>query len=175
MQAATQPVLSAQAPLGYRAVVTFLQERSALAGHRLLVVSNEQGEGAGVVEAAVLALQPAPMILRGSKLLASDDWMGRNFALRYPTPDALLADLEAMHVDYVLLDGSPEARNLGYWSQVQALITTRSDRFNMLLALPVNDTVGPLRPLVLYQLKFKTPGPPKPVDLSGSSPFISGR
>lgn len=174
-QAASMPALRAQVPLGYRSMMTFLNERNALAGRRLLIVSNEQGEGAGVVEAAVLSLRPAPMILRGSKILASDDWMGRNFALRYQSEDALLTDLEAMHVDYVLLDGSGDARALGYWAQMLGLVTRRADRFETLRDRPADAVHGPLRPLVLYRLKFKAPGPPKHIELTGSSPFISGR
>ena len=171
---ASRPVLAAQTPLGYRAALAFLSNANALAGQRLLVVSNEQGEGACVVEAAVLELEPPPTMLRGSKLLASDDWMGRNFALRYKSIDEMLADLEAMHVEYVLLDRSPEARTLGYWQQVHDLVTTRPDRVETLLERPVDPVHGPLRPLSLYRLKYQAPGPPKPIEFSGSSPLISG-
>lgn len=144
--------LSAQPPLGYRAVMAFLAEETGLTGRRLLVVSNEHGEGAGVVEAAVLGLRPAPTILRGSKLLASDDWMGRNFRLHFETPEAILGALEARQVDYVVLDGAPAARKLPYWPLVHALVTSRSDRFQLVLDRSVDAVAGPLRPLAVYRL-----------------------
>jgi hypothetical protein len=167
---ARHPVLAAQAPLGYRDVMTFLLERNELAGRRVLIISNETGEGAGVVEAAVLHLTPRPTILRGSKILASDDWMGAHFSLRYQSAADALADLEAMHVDYVLLDRSAEARALRYWGQVEAL-TKDSSRVDLVLNTTVELTRGPLRPLSLYRLKVKSPGPAKRIELA--TPDIS--
>ncbi len=145
--------LTAQPPLGYRAVMAFLADRQELTGRRLLIVSNEHGEGAGVAEAAVLGLQPPPTILRGSKLLASDDWMGRNFRLHFETPEAILEALEARQVDYVVLDGAPAARQLPYWPLVHALVTSRPDRFQLVLDRPVDAVTGPLRPLAVYRVR----------------------
>ncbi len=173
-RAVTAPRPGAQPPLGYRAVMTFLDDADALAGRRILIVSNELGEGAGVADAATRSRQPAPTILRGSKLLASDDWMGRNFRLRYEQPEAILAALETMHVDYLLLDGAADARALPYWPQVHTLVTTHGDRFDKVFERPVDAVSGPLRPLTLYRLKFRAPGPPAGIDMAPSPPTLFG-
>lgn len=168
------PPLEAQPPLGYGVVMTFLDDRQTLAGHRVLIVSNERGEGAGVADVAVRGLHPAPTVLRGSKVLATDDWMGRNFRLRYETPEAVLAALEAMHVDYLVLDSAPDTHALGYWPLVHTLVTTRGDRIEKILERPVDAVTGPLRPLTLYRLKFRAPGPPAPVGMTPSPPPVFG-
>ena len=49
-----------------------------LAGRGLLVVSDEHREGALVSDVAVRGRRPRPAVVRGSKFLGSDDWMGRN-------------------------------------------------------------------------------------------------
>lgn len=163
---ATEPLPKAQAPLGYRSVVSFLASHEELAAKRLLVISNEQGEGACVVEVAVLNVRPRPMVIRGSKLMASDDWMGRNLRMRYTSAEAALADLEAMHVDVVILDESPESRQLPYWAQVQEIAERFPDRFERVLATPATPVAGPLRPLSVFRVTRHTPAPPTAIPLS---------
>ena len=159
----------AQPPLGYRSAIQFLDNSTGLANRRLLLVSDEFGEGAGVAEAAALGRHPRPMILRGSKVLAADDWMGNHFATRYASADALLRDLEAMHVDFVVLDRSAHAKSLPYWQQMEAAMTLDTGRVDLLSETPVDTKRGPLRPLAIYQLKVKAPGEPRGVDLSGTA------
>jgi hypothetical protein len=156
---------TAQPPLGYRAVVSFLAGRQELAGKRILIVSNEQGEGAGVVEIAVLNLHPRPVVIRGSKLLANDDWMGRHLQMRYRSADQALDDLEAMHVDFVLLDESPESMALPYWSQLAEMAERFPDRLQRVLTTTANSRIGPLRPLAVFHLTRHSDGPAKPVPL----------
>jgi hypothetical protein len=170
---AAHPLLAAQAPLGYRTVMRTLDERRQLAGHRVLVVSNENGEGAAVVEAGVRHPVPAATIVRGSKVLASDDWMGRNLRLKYRRAGDLLADLEAMHVDYIVVDSSADALRLPYWPLVAEMVSTHPDRIDKILELAVDPVRGPIRPLALFRLKFRTPGAPKAIELSGSSSLIT--
>jgi hypothetical protein len=109
------------------------------------------------------------MILRGSKVLATDGWMGNDFVLRHHSPEEILRDLEAMHVDYVLLDRSAKARGLPYWKDTEAAMTLLPDHTDLLLEMSVDAKAGPLRPLAIYQLKVKAPGDPRPVELSGTA------
>ncbi|MFN7978314.1 MAG: hypothetical protein U0P30_09270 [Vicinamibacterales bacterium] len=163
--------LRAQAPLGYRESMRWIQRQDSLAGKRLLVVSNEQGEGAGVVEVALLELTPRPMVLRGSKVLGTEDWMGNDRTLTHPTAAALLDDLEALHVDYVILDGSPASRALVYWPQTHEALTfdpSRVDAVHRLTPSPA----GPLRPLDIYRLRRHAPGPPRELPFSGTSQMV---
>jgi hypothetical protein len=173
-QLATQPAAAAQRPLGYRGIVEFIQQERGIAGRRVLVVGDEKAEGALVVEAAVLALKPAPTIIRGSKLLATDDWMGRDLTMHYLSSDAVLDDLEAMHVDYLVIDSSPDSWALPYWSQVRDFIAAHPDRVELAYAPPVNLQTGPIRSLALYTLTHKSPGPPKSVEPTESITFKRG-
>jgi hypothetical protein len=170
----TQPLPKAQAPLGYRSVVSFLAQHQDLAGKRMLIVSNEQGEGACVVEVAVLNLRPRPMVIRGSKLLASDDWMGRNLQMRYASADAALDDLEAMHVDFVILDDSAESMQLPYWTQVKQIADRFPDRLQRVLATSETPRTGPLRPLSVYRVTQHTKSPAKPIPLNLPAFAVSG-
>jgi hypothetical protein len=159
----------AQPPLGYRSAMQFLDSSAGLASRRVLLVSDELGEGAGVAEAAALGRHPRPMILRGSKVLAKGDWMGNNFAMRHASAEDLLQDLEAMHVDYVLLDRSDQARALPYWKRTEAAMQLPVNHADFVREAPVDATNGPMRPVAIYHLKVKTPGEAKPVDLSGTA------
>jgi len=164
-----RPVPRTVTTLGYREAIGYLAARGEIAGNRLLVVSDEIGEGAFVSEAAVLGLQPAPMMIRGSKLLASDTWGGHNLRLHYESPAALLADLEAMHVGYVLLDLDQASRTLPYFSQVEALARTEPARFAPEFSTTAGPN-GPRRSLSLYKVTSPSAGPAKPfqVDLTAT-------
>lgn len=152
-------------PLGYRALVDRIAAASGLDRTRTLVVSNEQGEGALVSEVARRRPERGTTVIRGSKLLAADDWMGRNLELRFATGDAIMRSLEDLHVDYLVFDLSYEARHeLAYWDQVQQLVNY-SDRLERLFVNTPNTTTGPTRQLVLYRLKFRSSGPAKPVEV----------
>lgn len=75
---------------------------------RLLVESDARGEGALVAAAAFQLTHPTRPIavLRASKELASQDWMGRGYTLRVGTAADTLRLLDQRHVDWVVLDTS---------------------------------------------------------------------
>jgi hypothetical protein len=150
-------------PLGYRGVFEQLTTSGQLAGRRLLVVSDEIGEGAAVTEAAVRALQPAPTIIRGSKILARGTWMIAGPAA-YQSAEAILCDLEDMHVDFVLLDRSPGGMSVPYFQQVSQMVG-QSARMERVELLPSANGATGSRQLELYRVKAKTPGEPKPLRL----------
>jgi len=161
--------IAAQLPLGYRCAFKFIDASGGLANRRVLVVSDEFGEGAAVAEAAVIGSNPRPTILRGSKVLATDDWMGSGFALRHQSAKELLLDLEAMQVDYVVLDESKKAQGLPYWQETAAAMTLLADHTELLSSVAVDIKAGPLRPLNVYRLKVKAPGVPRQIELSGTA------
>jgi hypothetical protein len=163
---ASRPSLAPRQPLGYRGIVTQLAAADQLAGRRLLVVSDEVGEGAAVTEVAVLNLQPEPTIIRGSKLLANDDWMGNHFQMTYASPTALMQNLEDLHIEYVLLDRSGSSATLPYFEQVRALTAAEHHRLERIETAAQDAAMGPTRQLELYRIKVKSPGPPKPLRIS---------
>jgi uncharacterized glyoxalase superfamily protein PhnB len=153
----TTPMMAQRRPLGYRDIADFLQTHGGLEGRRMLVVSDENGEGAFVSEVAVRQTVPAATVIRGSKLIASDDWGGRQFRMLYSSSAALLRDLEDLHVDYLVTDHS--AAGLPYWGQVAELIATNQDRLEPIHVVPSGRT------LVVYRLKYRSPGPAKKLEL----------
>jgi hypothetical protein len=165
---AMRPAPRTGVTLGYRQAIGHLAARGELAGHRLLVVSDEVGEGAFVTEAAALGLSPAPTMVRGSKLLSLDTWMGTDPRLRYASPAALLDDLEAMQIAYVLIDFSDGARKLPYFSQLETLARTEPVRFAPELSLTAGAT-GPRRSLSLYKVTSAATGPAKPIQIDLTS------
>jgi hypothetical protein len=167
-----RPSLHRGVPLGFRDEVSALTSMGSLASRRLLIVSDEIGEGAFVTEVALLGLEPAPTVLRGSKLLASDDWGGHNFKLRFDSASALLEDLEALHVEYVLLDQSQGARQLPYFPQVESLGQSEPGRFQLVRSHHANPA-GPSRAMSLFRVTSPTAGEPKPLEIN--LPYSLGR
>jgi len=135
-----------------------------LSGRLLLVVSDEIGEGAAVTEAAVRGLDPAPVIIRGSKLLARGSWMVAGSPL-YESSEAVICELEDLHVEYVLVDRSPGAMSLPYFRQISDMVdgSTRLERVD---GFSSRTGAPPGRQLELYRVKVKSPGDPKPLRLN---------
>jgi hypothetical protein len=162
----SRPAPQQRTPMGYRHVISEFASRGELSGARLLVVADEFGEGAFVTEAAVLGLQPAPMMIRGSKLLASDDWGGRFFKLRYPTAAALMKDLEDLHISYVLVDRSPSVALPPYADQIAELAVSSPSRLALARNFPADETQGRARSLTVYRVTSPSPGEAKPIKIS---------
>jgi hypothetical protein len=139
--------------LGWRAAVRDVWKNDSLRGHRILVVSDERGEGAFVSEVALEEPSPRATVIRGSKLLATDDWNGRQFRLTFTSPAAVTQELEDLHVSYLVLDGSPAARALPYYPIVAA--AANGDRAELVYSADSD------RPIKVYRLKNATPGPAK--------------
>lgn len=155
-----RPALAIPKPLGYKAVIDYLEDQRTLAGRRVLVVSDETGEAALVADVAARQLSPRPVIVRGSTLLASDT--GSNLAAPLHSTPAILQEMENLHLDYLVLDSSPEAMRLPYWPLMKDAIDSQGDRLPVEYFTPVDARHGPIRPLALYRLRSPTPGPPKP-------------
>jgi hypothetical protein len=80
-------------------------------GRRIILVeSDSSGEGAMI--AARLTQEPSrsSQVLRGSKFLASSEWSGAQYSLRYESTAALRTALESVRLDYAVLDTSAVPR-----------------------------------------------------------------
>jgi hypothetical protein len=160
-----RPALAVRKPFGYHDVVNHLDRRDSVAGKRILIVSDESGEGALVTDIAIRQLYPRPTIVRGSKLLATDNWNGFNFNLKYDTAQAIMQELEDLHIDYLLIDSAPEAVRLPYWGLIKQLVESHEDRVQIEYYNTVDTRNGPTRSLALYRLKYRSPGDPKPLQI----------
>lgn len=154
-----RPALASRTTFGFRQAVASLDERG-LGGRRVLIVSDEGGEGAFVSEVAVRQPNPAPTIIRGSKLLASDNWLGHNFRLLFSSSAELMRELEDLHVDYLVIDKSVDPNYIAYRPQVEELIAAFPDRFEQVQAVKARRAIN------VYRLNRHSPGPPKKLRIS---------
>jgi hypothetical protein len=166
-----RPALAIRKPIGYRAMMDYLDDQRALAGQRMLVVSDEAGERALVTDVAIRQLHPRPVIVRGSTLLAANT-LHASHLNGVASATAILQELEDLHVDYILLDSSPDAVRLPYWPVMKDLVESRGDRLEIEYSTTVDRRNGPTRPLALYRLKHGSPGAARPPQVN-LSPMVS--
>ncbi len=81
-----------------------------------LIASDPRGEGAVIAAAAFHCPQRSPSLLRiyrGSKELASSDWMGRDYQSQFADEAALLRHLDELQITRVMVDLSvPAAKRM---------------------------------------------------------------
>ena len=160
-----RPAAVPRRPLGYSQIVSTIGTEG-LADRRILVISDESGEGAMVTEVAIRQPSPAPTIIRGSKLLADGDWMNNNFQTLFGSTAQTLQQLEDLHVDLLVFDRSPEAREMAYWSHVQSVIEIAGGRLAPVMNTSVDANSGPTRPITVYRVTHASPGPPAKLRLN---------
>jgi 4-amino-4-deoxy-L-arabinose transferase-like glycosyltransferase len=73
----------------------------------ILVSGTSLTEGSAIVEIAVREFRPGHIVLRASKQFSISDWMGRQYRLRYDTPDQIQAYLESIPVRLVVAQSLP--------------------------------------------------------------------
>ena len=159
------PALAARRPLGFAEIVENLGT-AGLAGQRVLVISDEMGEGAFVTETAIRQPRPVPTVVRGSKLLADGDWMNNNLQTLFGSTAETLKQIEDLHIDLLVFDRSPESQELSYWSHVQAVVDQAGDRLVPVQATRVDAVSGPTRPITVYRVAHHSPGPPAKLRLN---------
>jgi hypothetical protein len=138
-----------------------------LAGARFLVISDPQGEGSLVGEIAKREPEPRATVIRGSKLLVNENWMGSNSRLQFTSPADTLQLLKDLHVQYVVIDNSPGAKELPYWSHVHDLLSAGGADFTIVSNVEKSPRFR--RSITTYELRHHSPGAPKPF-----RPNISG-
>jgi len=133
-----------------------------LAGRRLLVISDENGEGAFISDVAISGPRPRATIVRGSKLLATDDWNGHDLRLHYSSSAALMQEIEDLHIRYVVVDRGASARRLPYDAVVSDLIAQQTGRLER---VPFEDGGD----IAIYRVLRQTAGEPKKLTVRISS------
>jgi hypothetical protein len=97
--------------------------------------------------------------------MATDNWGGHNFKLRYDSAAALMKELEDLHVEYIAVDESLAAGDHPLWGPIHDLLESQSTRLDRAYA-----ATG-ARPVVLYRLEFQSDGPPATPRIKISSPL----
>ena len=116
---------------------------------------DESGEGALLAEAALHNPATPPLIVRGSKMLAEDNWNGHDVRMLYRSSVELFADLRAYGIEYVVLDQSDAAWQLPYFAQADELTRNRLELVRS--QQPIGP--GPRRPLSLYRVPLDPAAP----------------
>ena len=91
---------------GYGPIARSITSTSEFDGTVLLVSSDTCGEGMRIAEMANDEERPGHVILRGSKVLQSSDWLGRHYSCRYQSASEVMAYLESIPVGLVIVDSS---------------------------------------------------------------------
>ena len=116
-------------------IATIMADSSAATPIKVLVSSDSNGEGA-VVAAAALQGRNFLHTLRGSKALASSDWLGRGYEMKFTSVDETVDFLTNEAINYIIVDTDiPLQRQL----PSQALLEDALD--SRVTAFPLIDTV----------------------------------
>jgi hypothetical protein len=92
---------------GFREAADYIRAQGA-PSERILVASDARGEGAFIAEMAMRDRKISWTVLRGSKELASSDWLGREYEQRKETGEELLKALETEGMEWIVMDkGTP--------------------------------------------------------------------
>jgi len=154
--ATNQPSPLLPKSLGFRETVAALPDNT-LAGVRFFVVSDSRGEGAFVSEVAQRRPKPMATVIRASKFLVDENWVGSNSRQLFGTAADTLSQLEDLHVDYLVIDTSSAAKATPFWSHVQDVVAINNGALVRVMELPSSDRVR--RTIVTYRLVRHSPGP----------------
>lgn len=122
---------------------------------RWLVASDPRGEGAVIAAAAFACPQRAPSLLRvyrGSKELASSDWLGRGYQPAFVSTTQLLDQLDKLQITRVFVDLSvPANRRQPHERQLLTAMQSAEGRWHLDFEQPVTRRPGETGVLRVYQ------------------------
>lgn len=106
-------------------VEAVLQEAAPSEGAReiahVLVISSAGGEGA-LVAAAALGGREELAVARGTKILASSDWVGRGYRTTFGTPEEFLRILSENEIRYLVIDPADPSSPFEHWRMAETMI-----------------------------------------------------
>ncbi|UCH82789.1 MAG: glycosyltransferase family 39 protein, partial [Candidatus Latescibacterota bacterium] len=98
---------------GFGPIVDRIMSEGSVTGEHILVSSDSRGEGALIAELTMAETQrPNHVVHRGSKVLSSSDWMGRDYAPRFKSDSGLIRFLEQSAINWVVVDETVSGRML---------------------------------------------------------------
>lgn len=120
-----------------------------------LVASDPRGEGAIIAAAAFNCPQRSPSSLRvyrGSKELASSDWMGRDYRSPFVDEAGLLEHLDKLRVSRVFVDLSGAvAKRLPHEKLLQSAMQSANDRWTIDFEQTITRRLGETGTLLVYK------------------------
>ncbi|MDI1314438.1 glycosyltransferase family 39 protein [Prosthecobacter sp.] len=128
---------------------------------RWLVASDPRGEGAVIAAAAFGCPQRAPSLLRvyrGSKELASSDWLGRGYQSTFASTAQLLEKLDKLQITRVFVDLSvPPERQQPHERHLLSAMQSAEGRWRLDFEQPVTRRPGETGVLHVYQRTLPAP------------------
>lgn len=115
---------------GYEPLAAALH--ASAAGHALLLISDARGEGSMIAAIALRERRPHTLVLRGSKLLVSEDWLGRASQPRYASAPDLRAMLDAIPVQALVIDHAiADEQRRSYHRDIEQLLKAHPEDWQL--------------------------------------------
>ena len=145
---------------GFSEIISVAGKFSADNDQALLVVSDSRGEGA-IIAASALASPRRPdagmRVYRGSKVLASSDWLGRNYKPVYDTVEGLRSFMIGKNFQFLAVDkGVPSTNRAAYHVLVRQLVSDYSGDFKELARIPTLRRSGKKSDVILYRIAVES-------------------
>jgi hypothetical protein len=114
---------------GYDAIASVLMAEAKRTGGASLVVSDSIGEGSIVAAVAVNDNRPHVVVVRGSKVLTNEDWLGRDSRERFSSPAELRRFLNEIPISAVVIDQAidPQWRRPYHTMVAQLMVSQQSE------------------------------------------------
>ncbi len=123
---------------GMAGLVTDVLARPELRHSVILICSQGDGEGIIISEMAMREHRPGHYLLRGSKVLASAQWNGRDYHARFADADAVMRYLESVPVAVLIMDSTPGQRDHLHYHQLEEALAKYPDRWQLLGRYPAD-------------------------------------
>jgi hypothetical protein len=136
---------------GFSEAAEDLLVRPELKNSVFLVAGGGKTEGTLIAEVAAREARPGHIILRASKMLASEDWMGWKSHLRFQDQEEILGYLESIPVGIVILD--EDGQRTAYGQLLYNGLRAHPEKWELLADYP--PISGPTRRvgnIVVYRL-----------------------
>lgn len=118
---------------GYEQVAARIaQETKGDLKRAVLLSSDSVGEGSMIAAIAVLENRPGTMMLRGSKIMAHEDWLGRGSKERFSTDASITEFLDAVPIRAVVVDKAIDDQwERPYHQRLEKLLAADTQRWRL--------------------------------------------
>jgi hypothetical protein len=127
--------IEAKPQLGFIPVAAAL-DRLLPSGSAALVVSDSLGEGALISEMAFRDPQPRVYLVRGTKLLASQEWNGEHYRERVESADECARLLATGPIDVLVIDRRDSVLRQAHFDVVEDMLRMPTEGWRLLQEFP---------------------------------------
>lgn len=106
-------------------------------GSAALLVSDVDGEGSVISEFALRHPKPAVYLVRGIKLLASEDWDGRHYSSRVNSGDECERLLASVPISFLVVDRRRVIQRQQFFDYVEAMLRSYSAEWTLVKDFPM--------------------------------------